>query len=118
MGGKVCQGDGASWQQGEDRWRLDGEGSGQDQNRKDCKQKGERPGQEIPVDCSSQEGTRGIEDQGLRRVQEGHTSLRESEGVLQSVSAACLRRFWRVEHLKASALGVGISATVERRCFL
>merc|ERR1712138_297264 len=70
--GKDGQSHGASWLQGQDSWRPDGEGFGQEQNRKDCQQEKERLRQEEPVDCSSQ-------DQGLLRDQEGLTPVLESQ---------------------------------------
>merc|ERR1711990_611518 len=116
--GKDGQSHGASRLQGQDSWRPDGEGFGQEQNRKDCQQEKERLRQEEPVDCSNQEGTSRPQDQGLLRDQEGLTPVLESQGVLQCVSVARSRRLERVEHAKAPALGAGISAPVERRHFL
>merc|ERR1712046_232069 len=69
--GKDGQSHGASRLQGQDSWRPDGEGFGQEQNRKDCQQEKERLRQEEPVDCSSQEGTRRPQDQGLLAIKKG-----------------------------------------------
>merc|ERR1712196_743227 len=60
--GLACQGDGAPWHQSEDHWWLDGIGSDQEQ------------------------GRQGLEDHRLRRGEEGHAALRESQGTLQPVS--------------------------------
>merc|ERR1711862_663887 len=85
--GDHVEGDGAPWQQGENRWWLDRQRFDQEQARQGCEQEVERQGQEIPMDRSLQQGTQGFEDHGLRRDQEGLPPVRESEGVLQRVSA-------------------------------
>merc|ERR1712118_174919 len=43
--------------------------------------------QAVSLDCSSPEGPQGIEDQGLRNCQEGHSTLQEGQGALCPVSA-------------------------------
>merc|ERR1712118_371938 len=90
--GPVGQGYGAPWVKGEDHWRLDGKGLGQEQVWQGCEQEAKRRQQEEPVDGGMQEGARRPEDQGLLPTQEGHTFLREGEGALQPVSAAlCIK---------------------------
>merc|ERR1719160_135064 len=84
--GQDGQGHGAPWHQGEDRWRLDGEGPDQEQGRQNCEQEEECLRQDQPLDRCRQEGTRRIEDQGLLCHQEGHTPLRQGQGVLQGLS--------------------------------
>merc|ERR1712098_167567 len=80
--GPVSQGDGAPRVQGEDRWRLDGEGPDQEQDGQGCEQEAQRLCQEEPVDHCMQEGARSPEDQRLLPAQEGLTVLPEGEGVL------------------------------------
>merc|ERR1711968_357862 len=73
--------------EGEVCWRLDCEGPHQEQVRQDCQQEEQCPCEEVPMDPGSREGTQGIEDHWLRRRQEGHSSVRKGQGVLQPVSA-------------------------------
>merc|ERR1711904_36913 len=115
--GQPCQGNGAPWQQGKNRWRLDGIGPDEEQGRQDCEQEAEccveAQVQDGPraMEPGSGEGTQGIEDHGLRRDQEGLTPLRQGEGVLQCVSTALSPG----EASQAPAPAVRISAAVERR---
>merc|ERR1712182_186342 len=60
------QGHGSPWKQGEDCWRLDCEGSHQEQVRQDCQQEEQCPCEEVPMDPGRREGTQGIEDHWLR----------------------------------------------------
>merc|ERR1712100_679348 len=107
------QGHGSPWKQGEDCWRLDCEGPHQEQVRQDCEQEEQCPCKEVPMDPGRREGTQGLEDHWLRRRQEGHSSVRQGQGVLQPVSALTHEsREWQVE---APAPGVGISTAAERR---
>merc|ERR1712193_100519 len=53
----------------------------------DRQQEEERSWQAVSLDCSSPEGPQGIEDQGFRSCQEGHSTLQEGQGALCPVSA-------------------------------
>merc|ERR1712224_19333 len=86
--GPVCQSDGTSWEQGEDRWGHDIQGSLQEQARQGCEQEEVCLCQEVPMDSGRHEGTQGSEDHRLRCHQEGHTSVCKGKGILQPVSAA------------------------------
>merc|ERR1711985_182081 len=94
--GLACQGNGAPWHQSKDYWRLDSIGPDQEQGRQNCEQEKERHGQEGIQEHSGAmvpgpgQGPQGLEDHGLRRGQEGHAALRESQGTLQSVSASLI----------------------------
>merc|ERR1712118_27073 len=81
--GSHGKGNGAAWQQGEDRRRLDCQGLVQEQERQDCEQEEERAGQEVPLDPGRAEGSQGLEDYWLLCHQEGHSSVRQGKGVLQ-----------------------------------
>merc|ERR1711977_369999 len=76
------QGNGAPRQQGKDRRWSDSKGPDKEQGWQDCEQEEERLCQDQPLDRCCQEGACCLEDQGLRRNQEGHTPLPEGEGVL------------------------------------
>merc|ERR1719379_2235399 len=86
--GSAGQGHGAPWQQGEDRRRPDCQGLVQEQARQDCEQEAECVLQEVPMDPGRPEGSQGLEDYWLLCDQEGHTALRQGEGVLRQLSAA------------------------------
>merc|ERR1712134_129872 len=88
--GPVCQSDGASWEQGEDRWGHDIQGSLQEQARQGCEQEEVCLCQEVPMDSGCHAGTQGSEDHRLRCHQEGHPSVCKGKGDLQPVSAALL----------------------------
>merc|ERR1739848_887522 len=60
-------------------------------------------------------GAQGVEDYRLLCNQEGQPSLHKGKGVLQCVSAALCKCEDRWAQGEAPALGVGISAPVERR---
>merc|ERR1739841_365324 len=83
----------------------------EEQGRKGCEQISESEGQEKRVDPGMQSGTRGSQDQGLQRVQEGDGLLRQGKGALQKVSRS------RQATLDKRAVGrtpnVGISMFVE-----
>merc|ERR1712146_587641 len=49
------------------------------------------PWQAVTLDCSSSEGPQGTQDQGLLSYQEGHSTLRKGQGVLQPVSGNNMR---------------------------
>merc|ERR1712093_497744 len=78
-------------EQGEDLRRLEGIGSDQEQEWQDCEQEEECCCQEKvchncwALDAGCQEGTRGPEDQGFCRDQEGLSTLHQGEGVLRKV---------------------------------
>merc|ERR1712046_344975 len=91
--GSDGQGNGAPWQQGEDRWRLDCQGSHQEQVRQDCEQEEQRPWEEVTMDPGCRKGAQGVEDHWLRRHQERLTAVCKGKGVLQPVSAA-LSHMW------------------------
>merc|ERR1712017_724 len=80
--------DGASWQQGEDCWGHDSQGSLEEQVWQGCEQEEVCLCQEVPMDSGRHKGTQGSEDHWLRCYQEGHTSVCKGKGVLQPVSAA------------------------------
>merc|ERR1712139_388214 len=102
--GPACKGDGSSWEQGEDRWGHDSQGSLEEQVWQGCEQEEVCLCQEVPMDSGRHEGTQGFEDHWLRCHQEGHTSVCKGKGVLQPVSAA-------LSHVR-----IGTSSTaVERR---
>merc|ERR1712205_123372 len=61
------------------------------------------------LDCCRPEGQEGFGRQGLRRSEEGNSSLQEGQGALPVSSTH--------EHTKASAQGVGMSTPLERSCF-
>merc|ERR1711869_188571 len=76
------------WNQGEDRRRLDQERLGGEQAWKDCEQEEfgtcqEGLRQHQRLDNCSPEGKEGTWREGLRRCQEGLSSLQEGQGVLQ-----------------------------------
>merc|ERR1712093_336998 len=85
------QGNGAPRQQGEDRRWPHSEGPDAEQVWQDCEQEEERPWQGQPLDDCLQEGTRCLEDQGLRRYQEGLAPVPEGQGVPE-VSALALEQ--------------------------
>merc|ERR1711896_15199 len=76
---------------GEDLRRLEGNRSRQEQEGQDREQEDECSFQEEvcqhcwALDAGCQEGTRGPEDQGLCRDQEGLSTLRQGEGALRKV---------------------------------
>merc|ERR1712046_376514 len=80
--------DGASWQQGEDCWGHDSQGSLEEQVWQGCEQEEVCLCQEVSMDSGRHKGTQGSEDHWLRCYQEGHTSVCKGKGVLQPVSAA------------------------------
>merc|ERR1711990_162299 len=86
--GPACKSDGSPWEQGEDRWGHDSQGSREEQERQGCEQEEVCLCQEVPMDSGRHEGTQGFEDHWLRCHQEGHTSVCKGKGVLQPVSAA------------------------------
>merc|ERR1719335_1902877 len=86
--GPACKSDGSPWEQGEDRWGHDSQGSREEQERQGCEQEEVCLCQEVPMDSGRHEGTQGSEDHWLRCHQEGHTSVCKGKGVLQPVSAA------------------------------
>merc|ERR1711907_214186 len=86
--GPACKSDGSSWEQGEDRWGHDSQGSLEEQVWQGCEQEEVCLCQEVPMDSGRHEGTQGSEDHWLRCHQEGHTSVCKGKGVLQPVSAA------------------------------
>merc|ERR1712224_106307 len=85
--GPACKSDGSPWEQGEDRWGHDSQGSREEQERQGCEQEEVCLCQEVPMDSGRHEGTQGFEDHWLRCHQEGHTSVCKGKGVLQPVSA-------------------------------
>merc|ERR1712224_1169780 len=89
--------------------RLDQEQEWQDCEQEDVSkgQEGLRPHQGL--DCCCPEGQEGFGSQGLRRSEEGNSSLQEGQGALPVSSSH--------EHTKASAQGVGMSTALERSCF-
>merc|ERR1712124_111474 len=112
--GQTCKVGGLPWHQGQDLlWtvqdRLD-----QEQEWQDCEQEDVGKGQEglrphQGLDCCCPEGQEGFGRQGLRRSEEGNSSLQEGQGALPVSSIH--------EHTKASAQGVGMSTPLERSCF-
>merc|ERR1712178_528364 len=86
--GPACKSHGSSWEQGEDRWGHDSQGSLEEQVWQGCEQEEVCLRQEVPMDSGRHEGTQGSEDHWLRCHQEGHTSVCKGKGVLQPVSAA------------------------------
>merc|ERR1712078_10372 len=86
--GPACKSHGSSWEQGEDRWGHDSQGSLEEQVWRGCEQEEVCLCQEVPMDSGRDEGTQGSEDHWLRCHQEGHTSVCKGKGVLQPVSAA------------------------------
>merc|ERR1719201_688461 len=112
--GQSCQISCFPWHQGEDNRWYDQIGSDQEQEWQDCEQEavgkwqeGFRPHQGL--DCCCPEGQEGFGRQGLRRSEEGNSSLQEGQGALPVSSTR--------EHTKASAQGVGMSTPLERSCF-
>merc|ERR1712097_149801 len=102
--GQPCQIGRLPWNQGEDgRW-LDPERLGEEQARKDCEQEGYGSWQEAlcqhqGLDCRRPEGQEGTWCEGLRRCQEGHSSLQQGQGVLQlNVSVWLQLRVWGYLH--------------------
>merc|ERR1711904_132906 len=86
--GPACKSDGSSWEQGEDRWGHDSQGSLEEQVWQGCEQEEVFLCQEVPMDSGRDEGTQGSEDHWLRCHQEGHTTVCKGKGILQPVSAA------------------------------
>merc|ERR1711985_218744 len=82
------QGDGAARQQGQDRRWLDCEGLDQEQAWQGREQEAKRAREKVPLDPGLHKGAQGPEDHGLYYHQEGHTTVRQGQGVLQPVSAA------------------------------
>merc|ERR1712193_93150 len=62
-------------------------GPREEQIRPCCQQEGQPSCQEVPMDCSCPEGSRRTQDQGFLSHQEGYSTLQESQGALQPVSA-------------------------------
>merc|ERR1711985_148435 len=86
--GPLCQGRRLPWIQGKDRKWLDQERLGEEQARKDCEQEEigiwqEELRQHQGLDHRRPEGQEGTWCEGLRRYQEGLSSLQEGQGVLQ-----------------------------------
>merc|ERR1711977_508625 len=107
------QGCGLPWHQSQDLHRLDQERLDQEQAWQDCDQEAgcqwqEGLRQHQGLDCCSPEGQEGIGRQGLRRSEEGNSSLQEGQGALPVSSIH--------EHTEASAQGVGMSTPLERSC--
>merc|ERR1712134_221491 len=97
--------------QGEDHVWLEEERFDQEQDRQ---QEAKRKWQEglrthQGLDCCCPEGQEGFGRQGLRRSEEGNSSLQEGQGALPVSSTR--------KHTKASAQGVGMSTPLERSCF-
>merc|ERR1711977_418701 len=90
------------------------EEEGSEQDCEDCEQEAVGSWQEglrqhQGLDCCRPEGQEGFGRQGLRRSEEGNSSLQEGQGALPVSSTH--------EHTKASAQGVGMSTPLERSCF-
>merc|ERR1712032_58358 len=62
---------------------------GEKQVGQNCQQEEECPFQSQPLDCCLQGGAGGIEDQGLRRHQEGFPALQQGKGTLQKEVIRC-----------------------------
>merc|ERR1712138_114279 len=101
--GQICKGLGASWNQGKDCWWLDRLFFDQEQARTCRQQEAVLEGKEERLDDCSPEGKEGTEDQGLLRSEERNRVLQEGQ-VLH------VKTF-----VRASAQGVGISTSLERR---
>merc|ERR1712054_168137 len=83
----------------------------EDQDRQDCEQEGQRPHQGCsrPLDRSMPEGPQGVEHQGLRSYQEGHSTLQEGQGALQPVSSKSMRyllQMWGILRLWSAGASV------------
>merc|ERR1712054_673253 len=95
--GQVC---GFPGNQGKDPWWLDQVRFGAEQARKDCDQEASCSRQEgvcqhQGLDSSSPEGKEGTECEGLRRCQEGYSSLQQGQRVVQlSALVWLLLRSW------------------------
>merc|ERR1712139_291779 len=112
--GQTCKVGGFQWHQGEDPHWLEEERLDQEQDWQDCEQEAVGKRQEglrqhQGLDGCCPEGQEGFGRQGLRRGEEGNSSLQEGQGALPVSSTH--------EHTKASAQGVGMSTPLERSCF-
>merc|ERR1712224_1081426 len=112
--GQTCKVGGLPWHQGQDLWWLEQDRLDQEQERQDCEQEAVSKWQEglcqhQGLDCCCPEGKEGFGCQGLRRSEEGNSSLQEAQGALPVSKAH--------ERAKASAQGVGMSTPLERSCF-
>merc|ERR1712093_774404 len=85
------QGTGVPWVQGEDRRWVDQRFFDQEQVRQNREQEVIFAGQEESLDVCRPEGKEGTGPQGLRRAQEGLSSLQEGQGVLQLNKSAWLQ---------------------------
>merc|ERR1712164_95632 len=98
---------------GEDLHWLEEERLDQEQERRSCEQEAIGQWKEVlrphqGLDRCCPEGQKGFGCEGLRRSQEGFSSLQEGQGALP-VSK-------HVHYAEASAQGVGISTPFERHC--
>merc|ERR1711968_197373 len=89
---KACQASCLLWQARQDQNRIEEDRPCAEQDRQDRQQEEEPPWQEVTLDRSSPEGPQGIEDQGFRSGQEGHSTLQEGQGALQPVSSKSIRK--------------------------
>merc|ERR1711904_739842 len=109
--GKVS---GLPWHQGQDRFWIVKDRLDEEQEWQDCEQEAVGSWQEglcqhQGLDCCCPEGQEGLGRQGLRRSEEGNSSLQEGQGALPVNRAHY--------HTEASAQGVGMSTPLERSCF-
>merc|ERR1712025_931947 len=112
--GQTCKVGRLPWQQGQDCLWLVQDRLDQEQEWQDCEQEAVGTGQEglrqhQGLDCRCPKGKEGFGREGLRRSEEGNSSLQESQGALPVSSTH--------EHTEASAQGVGMSTPLERSCF-
>merc|ERR1711924_536651 len=105
---------GLPWYQGQDVLWIVQDRLNQEQEWQGCEQEDVCTWQEglcahQGLDCCCPEGQEGFGREGLRRSEEGNSSLQEGQGALPVSSTR--------NHTKASAQGVGMSTPLERSCF-
>merc|ERR1711924_548803 len=114
--GPLRQGTCAPWLQGEDHGWLDRNFPDQEQARQGREQEAIVNGQEESLDRCRHKGKEGTGPQGLRRHQEGLTSLHEGQGVLQlSVSAWLQLGLWGYLQPLSAAASDCVSFVEHRR---
>merc|ERR1711988_597223 len=69
--GPACKSDGSPWEQGEDRWGHDSQGSREEQERQGCEQEEVCLCQEVPMDSGRHEGTQGLKITGFAAIKKG-----------------------------------------------
>merc|ERR1712205_282602 len=112
--GQTCKVGGLPWHQGQDLLWLDQERLDQEQEWQDCEQEAlgtwqEGLRQHQGLDCCCPEGQEGFGRQGLRRSEEGNSSLQEGQGALpvsnMSIPRLQLRAWGCLRPWSAAALG-------------